>query len=79
MNTAKNFTTIILLHYYNIHDLSDKVCIPNKTEENQMEQNVIQSNGGTTINVDVSVQKVIYVKKIMFGILLPVIVEMENI
>ena len=33
MNTAKNFTTIHLLHYYNIRDLSNKVCIPNKTED----------------------------------------------
>ena len=28
-----HFTTIHLLHYYNIHDLSNKVCIPNKTED----------------------------------------------
>ena len=33
MNTAKNFTTNHFLHYYNIHDLSNKVCIPNKTED----------------------------------------------
>ena len=44
-----------------------------------MEQNVIQINGEITINVDVSVKNVIYAKKIMFGILLLVIVEMENI
>ena len=44
-----------------------------------MKQNVIQINGGITINVDVSVKNVIYVKKIMFGILLPVIVEIEKI
>ena len=44
-----------------------------------MEKNVIQINGGITINVDVSVKKFMYVKKIMFGILLPVIVKMENI
>ena len=43
-----------------------------------MEQNVTQLNGGITINVDVSVKN-IYVKKIMFGILLHVIVKMENI
>ena len=36
-------------------------------------------NGGIMINVDVSVKNVIYVKKIMFGILLHVIVKMENI
>ena len=38
-----------------------------------MEENVIQINGGITINVDVSV------KKIMFGILLHETVKMENI
>ena len=32
-----------------------------------MEQNVIQINGGKTINVDVSVKSIKYVKKIMFG------------
>ena len=44
-----------------------------------MEENVIQVNGGIMINVDVSVKNVMYVKKIMFGILLHVIVKMENI
>ena len=46
---------------------------------NLMEQNVSQINGGITINVDVSVKKFMLVKKIMFGILLHVIVKMENI
>ena len=44
-----------------------------------MEQNVIQTNGGITINVDVSIKIIIYVKKIMFQILLRVIVKIENI
>ena len=44
-----------------------------------MEQSVKQINGGTTINVNVSVKNIIYVKKIMFGILLYVIVQMEKI
>ena len=44
-----------------------------------MKQNVIQINGGITIFVDVSVKNIIYVKKIMFGILLYVIVKMKNI
>ena len=35
-----------------------------------MEENVIQINGGITINVHVSVKNVMYVKNIMFGILL---------
>ena len=48
-------------------------------KENLMEQNVIQINGGKTINPDVSVKCIIYVKKIMFRILLPVILTMEII
>ena len=44
-----------------------------------MEENVIQIIGGIATSVDVSVKRVIYVKKIMFGILLHVIVKMENI
>ena len=44
-----------------------------------MEENVIQINGGIMINVDVSVKNIIYVKKIIFGILLHVVVKMENI
>ena len=44
-----------------------------------MEENVIQINGGITINVDVNVKNVIYVKKIMFRILVHVVVKMENI
>ena len=39
---------------------------------NLMEKNVIQIIGGITINVDVSVKNIVYVKKIMFGILLHV-------
>ena len=42
-------------------------------------ENVSESIGGITVNVDVSVKKVMYVKKIMFGVLLHVIVKMENI
>ena len=43
---------------------------------NLMEENLIQINGGIMINVDVSVKTVMYVTKIMFGILLHVIVKM---
>ena len=46
---------------------------------NLMEENTIQMSGGITINVDVSVKKPIYVKKIMFGILVHVFVTQENI
>ena len=44
-----------------------------------MGKNVIQINGGTTINVDVSVKKIHVCEKIMFEILLHVIVKIENI
>ena len=44
-----------------------------------MEEDLIQINGKTTINVDVSVKNVIYVKKNMFVILLPVVVKMESV
>ena len=46
---------------------------------NLIEENVIQINGGITINVDVSVKIFMYMKKIIFGILLHLIVKMENI
>ena len=39
-----------------------------------MEENVIQINGGITINVDLSVKNIIYMKKIIFGIMLHVVV-----
>ena len=44
-----------------------------------MEENVIQINDRITIDVSVGVKSVMYVIKIMFGILLHVIVKMENI
>ena len=50
-----------------------------KCNVNLMEQNVSQINDGITINVDVNVKNTIYVKKIMFGILLHVVVKMGNI
>ena len=43
-----------------------------------MEENVIQINGGITINFDVNVKKLMNVKKIMFGILVNVFAKMEN-
>ena len=42
-------------------------------------KNVFQINGGLTINVNVSVENDLYVKTIMFGILLHVVVKMGNI
>ena len=46
-----------------------------------MEKNVIQINGGIMINVDVSVKNIMYVKRIIFGILfgIHVAVKTENI
>ena len=44
-----------------------------------MEQNRNQINGEIMINVDVSVKNIIYVKKIMFEILVPVVIKMKNI
>ena len=44
-----------------------------------MEQNVIEINCGITINVAVSVKNFMYVKEIMFRILLRAIVKMDNI
>ena len=46
---------------------------------NLMEQNLIQISGGIMINVNVSVKNTIHVKKIILGILLHVIVKIENI
>ena len=44
-----------------------------------MEENVTQINCEMTINVNVDVQNAMYVKKIMFGILLHLILKIENI
>ena len=44
-----------------------------------MIENAIHINGGITINVDVCVRNVMYVKKNMFRIPLHVVVKMGNI
>ena len=44
-----------------------------------MEENETQIKGGIRINVDASVKGVMYVKKIIFGILLHAVVKTENI
>ena len=41
--------------------------------------NVILINGGITINVDMSVKNVMYVKKIIFGFLLHAVKKIKNI
>ena len=43
-----------------------------------MEENVIQIKSGITINVDASTENIIYVKKVIFGILLHVVKKMVN-
>ena len=42
-------------------------------------KNATQIKSGIAINIDVSVKNVMYVKKIILGILLLVIAKMENI
>ena len=44
-----------------------------------MEENVIPNNGGIMINVNVSVKNVMYVKEIIFGIILHVDAKIKNI
>ena len=44
-----------------------------------MEEIAIQINGEIMLNVDVSVKNIMYGKNIMFGILVRVIVKMENV
>ena len=44
-----------------------------------MEENIIQINGGIMINVDVSVKNIVYMKKIISGILLHVVAKMVKI
>ena len=46
---------------------------------NLMEENVIHIKSGTMINVDANLKNFIYVKKIIFGILVQVVVKMVNI
>ena len=46
---------------------------------NLMEENVIQINGGITINVDEKKKNVMYGKKNIFGIILHVVANMEDI
>ena len=43
-----------------------------------MEEDVIQIKRGIMINVDMSVKNIIYMKKIIFGILLHVVAKMQN-
>ena len=44
-----------------------------------MEENAIQIKSGITINVTESAKSIIYMKTVIFGILLHVVTKMENI
>ena len=46
---------------------------------NLMVGNVIEINGEIKINIDVSVKNIMYVKKIVFGILLHIVMKIGNI
>ena len=93
MNTAKNFTTIHLRLNW-IDGLEAlilliacliKVCVPIKTEDlNLSVFNMIagiNESKALTKHISCKCKKshVMYVKKILFGILLHIIVKMENI
>ena len=55
------------------------VNVDAKVNVNLMKEIVIQIIGGIMINVNVRVKNVMHVKKIICGILLHVIMKMENI
>ena len=65
MNTVKNFTTIHLR--LNLIDVLEVVTL--------LMTHIIK-NSYNLYNVDVSVKNVMYMKKIMFGILLHVVVKL---
>ena len=65
MNTVKNFTTIHLR--FNLIDVLEVVTLL---------MTRIMKNSYNLYNVDVSVKNVMYMKKIMFGILLHVVVKL---
>ena len=44
-----------------------------------MEENLVQINGGITIDTDVSIRNIMYVKKFILEILVHVYVKRENI
>ena len=75
-----------------LNDLSDKVCVPNKSDDLNLnlfnmitginESKTLTKHSDQWWNNDkfrCECKNIMYVKKIMFGILLHVIVKMENI
>ena len=59
--------------------MNHKTLIYSNANVNLMKENVIQINGGITVNVDVYVENLMYKKYIIFGIPLHVILKIENI
>ena len=43
-----------------------------------MEENIIQVKSGKTMNVDVNMKTIIYMKNTIFGILIHVVVKIES-
>ena len=69
----------LMKHVFQIEDLSLTVFNNVNVNLDLLEEIEIQINAGIMINVNMSVKNVMYVRKIMFGIMLHVIVKMENI
>ena len=69
----------LMKHVFQIEDLSLTVFNNVNVNVDLLEEIEIQINAGIMINVNMSVKNVMYVGKIMFGIMLHVIVKMENI
>ena len=69
----------LMKHVFQIEDLSLIVFNNVNVNVDLLEEIEIQINAGIMINVNMSVKNVMYVRKIMFGIMLHVIVKMENI
>ena len=77
-----NKTDDVNTHVFNMITGKNKIKIFNKTCECKykfLEEHAIQIKSGITINVDASVKNIIYLKKIIFGILLHVAAKMVNI
>ena len=78
---------ISILFYTNKHDKIKKNCVilenisllyNAQKFRNLMEGNVIQINGGITIDVNVCVKNVMYVNPVI-GVLLHIVAKMENV
>ena len=72
-----NLTEGLNLSMYNMITGINK--LKKLTKHVSCEENLIQINGGIMRNVDVNVKDVMYVKKILFRIMIRVVVKIENI